>query len=88
MNNCQLLSGWINQLDNPLVLLHEQSKAFRTIDLKHLSKDILDFKNLHSWIRNKNIPKFLLRNILITIINTNPPEDCRNELLGILLENE
>lgn len=87
MSNCQLLSSWINQLDNPIVLL-EKSKAFRTIDLRHLSKDILDFESLRSWLNNKNIPKFLLRNILITIINTNPPEDCRNELLGILLENE
>lgn len=88
MNNCQLLFYWIDKLENPTVLLHSESKAFRTIDLKYLSKDILNFNNLHSWIKNKNIPKFLFKNILITIINTNPPEDCRNELLGILLENE
>lgn len=79
---------WINQLENPTISLFEKTKAFRTIDLKHLSKDILDYENLHGWIKNKNISKFLLKNILITIINTNPPENCRNELLGILLENE
>lgn len=88
MNNCLLLLCWINQLESPIISLFEKTKAFRTIDLKHLAKDILDFRDLHSWIKNKNIPKFLLKNILITIINNNPPENCKNELLGILLENE
>ena len=86
-----MLLCWINQLENPTISLFEKSKGLydvinyvrfvRTIDLKHLSKDILDYENLHGWIKNKNISKFLLKNILITIINTNPPENCRNELL-------
>jgi hypothetical protein len=82
------LFEFINKLEEPVVVLHSQSKAFRTIDLKHLSKDVLDYTNLYGWIKSKNIPKFLLKNILITIINTNPPDSCKNELLGILLENE
>jgi hypothetical protein len=87
MTTIQLFE-FINKLEEPVVVLHSQSKAFRTIDLKHLSKDLLDYTNLYGWIKSKNIPKFLLKNILITIINSNPPENCRNELLGILLENE
>jgi len=82
------LFEFINKLEEPVVVLHSESKAFRTIDLKHLSKDVLDYTNLYGWIKSKNIPKFLLKNILITIIRTNPPENCKNELLGILLENE
>lgn len=88
MNNCQIIFDWVNELEQPLVLLHSQTKAFRTIDLKYLFKDVLDYTNLYGWIKSKNIPKFLLKNILITIINTNPPDSCKNELLGILLENE
>jgi hypothetical protein len=92
----QELFDFINKLTNsyvPLLGTPEQTvysenldkKIFHKIDLKILCKDVKNYDNLQDWLKSKNAPKYLLKNIIITIINLNPPENVKNQLLSILL---
>ena len=89
MNTIQEFIDFIDGLDNPNIELYEPKlppkTPFGSINLKTLTKDIINYNSLQVWLKNKNIPNYLQANIIKSILKMNPPESVRNELLSLML---
>jgi len=81
MNTIQEFINFIDGLNNPNIELYELG----SIDLKILTKDIINYNSLQSWLKNKSLTDHLQKNIIKAILNINPPESVRNELLSLML---
>lgn len=75
---------FIKNLKSPVIRLIPYENK-RSINLETLCKDITNFSNLHEWVDSKNLTPFLKKNILLTLLSTNPPENIKNELLLLLI---
>ena len=89
MNTIQEFINFIDGLDNPNIELYETkmppNTPFHSINLKTLTKDIINYNSLQVWLKNKNLPNYLQTNIIKSILKINPPENVRNELLSLML---
>jgi hypothetical protein len=98
MNTIQEFINFIEGLDDPNIELYEQghiarsiqpkippNTPFHSINLKILTKDIINYNSLQSWLKNKSLTDHLQNNIIKAILKINPPESVRNELLSIML---
>jgi hypothetical protein len=94
MTPIQEFINFIESLDSTIVEYPEIQKPANLdswlvpnykIDLKTLTKHIINYNSLQSWLQSKNLTDHLQKNIIKAILNTNPPESVRNELLSIML---
>jgi hypothetical protein len=84
MNTAQELNEFINNLENPIVKF-DWITGYDTIDLKILVKDIHKFNSVQEWINSLELTNTMLRHIIKVLMQTNPPEIIKNELLLISL---
>jgi|LakMenEpi03Aug12_release.lakeMendotaPanAssembly.Ray.scaffolds.fasta_scaffold349542_1 hypothetical protein len=89
MTAIQEFAEFINNLEKPVVELpldfKKSNTTYHSIDLKIFTKDIENFDNITTWIKSKNIPDHLQRNIIKVLIGINPPQNVKNELISIVL---
>jgi hypothetical protein len=84
MTTNQILYDHIQNLEKELVKFGDHP-IYNAINLKHLTKNLKDFKTLHDWFNSKNVTNHLRKNITKAILTTNPPEETKIELLSFLL---
>lgn len=66
---------------------HGSGSAFRSLDLRTLTKNIKNYSSIHNWMKSLNLTEFLKKNIIISILKTNPPENVKNELLAEIISD-
>lgn len=76
---------FIENLESSIVKLHGSGPAFRSIDLKILTKNIKNYSSINDWMKSFNLTSHLKKNIITTILNNNPPESVKNELLAEMI---
>lgn len=85
MEVIQEFVDFIENLESSLVKLHGSGPVFRSIDLRILTKNIKNHYSIHDWIQNLNLPNHLKKNIILTILENNPPENVKNEFLAEMI---
>lgn len=76
---------FIESLEFSTVKLHGSGPAFRSIDLKTLTKNVKNYSSINDWMKSLNLTNHLKKNIITTILNNNPPESVKNELLAEMI---
>ena len=81
----QELKEFVNSLEAKVVKFGNHPCGVISIDLIVLTQDICRFKTIKEWIDSKNLPKHFKKTILITLLEINPPENVKNELISLCL---
>lgn len=79
-----MLKYHIDRLEKSLVKFGNHP-LYDAIDLRTLTVNLSSFENIHDWIKNKNMPEHLKKNVIKAILSTNPPEEVKFELMLHLL---
>ena len=87
---------FINSMENAVVKLEEgvdqvmelknwKNRQFHTINLKVLIKDIENYPTFLDWWKSRNLTKHLNNVLVKTILNQNPPDSVKHNLIFIML---
>lgn len=96
MNDIEDFVRFVNNMNNPVVELHEElhenislknwnKRTFSTINLKILTKDIKNYSSFLDWWKSLNLTSHLNNVLIKTILNQNPPESVKHALIFMML---
>lgn len=74
---------WLRSLPDTRVELHDSPGA--VIDLMGLAKDLPGKECLHAWWKGKHMSPHLNRNVALTVLSLNPPENIRAAMLLLMM---
>jgi hypothetical protein len=80
----EMLYYHIQSLENPTVKFGDHP-IYNAINLRDLTHDIRNFPTIYDWLKNKNAPDHLRKNIVKALLSTEPPEEVKLELMAFLL---
>lgn len=90
----EIILNWVRSLDKtrvPIVQLdckvedRSFTAPFHSIDLAVLTKDILKYSDVREWWNGKNMTDYLRKNVAMTILSNNPPDEVKNIILLLML---
>jgi hypothetical protein len=80
MDTSLLLYNHIGTLRNPVVKFGSHP-LYDSINLSTLCADCIRFNNITDWLKGKNVPAHLRKDIVLALLGTEPPDEVRAELL-------